>query len=182
MRTTVGARTTRHGEGTSREPSRSRAHGSPASTTPSSSASLVEERRRRSRRRPLRLRRRRPCGREQARRPRAHWRPRLRGRLGRVGSGRRPARRAASELRAARPRRVALAGARWPDDGGRAGGALPPLPRQLRSPRRVRGRPSPRRAASRHERAREPRRLAAPVSGGAGRRPAARSESHTTPP
>ena len=66
-------------------------------------------------------------------------------------------------------------------DGGRPeaapAGQLPPLPRQLRRPRGVRGGPPPGRAVPRHELARGPGRLEPPLAGGARGRPS-RARDH----
>ena len=85
--------------------------------------------------------------------------------LGGVGRGRSPPARPASEVRAPRPRRLAPRRARRRAARGGAGRPLPPLPRQLRRPRGVRGEPPPRRAVPRHELAREPGRLEPPHAG-----------------
>ena len=63
---------------------------------------------------------------------------------------------------------------------GRAPGALPPLPRELRRPRGVRGEPPPRRALPRHQLAGEPGRLEPAHRRRSSRPRCARSASPTT--
>ena len=83
------------------------------------------------------------------------------------------------QLRPARPHRVARPAPRRRPARGLADRPVPPLPRELRGPRGVRGGPPPGRPLSRHELARGPDRLEPAVAGRA-RRGACTPRHHAT--
>ena len=89
-------------------------------------------------------------------------------------------RRPAARLSPARPSRLAPRAPRRRPSRGRAGRPAPPVPRQLRRARGVRGGPPPGRALPRHELAGGPGRLEPPLAGGARRGRSAASASRAT--
>ena len=103
--------------------------------------------------------------------PRHRDRERSCRRRGRLGRRRDAAARASPALRGPRPHPVAPRRARRPEPRGAAERCVPPLPRQLRGSRGVRGGPYPGRALPRHQLARGPGRLEPPVARGDRGRP-----------